>query len=146
MRGLIFQANTLSQRFELMFLSEFPDDADATEIGRIVRASRINNAAARLTGVMMFDGTLFCQYLEGPEQAVRRMATKIAVDSRNNRFRLLHQTSTETAQRFETWHVGVVAPDGVSPLRAFESTLGAEAVDHLMLLFRESRKFGINVV
>ncbi len=146
MRGLFFSENTVSQLFALMFLSEFPVDADATEIARIARVSRINNASAKLTGVMLFDGTRFCQYIEGPEQAVRRMAIKIAVDSRNNRFRLLHQAPLTSDRRFETWHVGVAAPDEVSPLAAFESLLGIDAVDHLMMLFRQSRKFGIDVV
>ncbi len=136
----------MSELFELMFISEFPVDADATEIARIARLSRVNNASAKLTGVLMFDGTLFCQYLEGSEQAVRHMAIKIAVDSRNTRFRLLHQSPKTAGRRFETWHLGIVAPDDASPLRAFESLIGIEAVDHLMHLFRESRKFGIDVV
>ena len=128
-----------------MFLSEFPSDADPAVIGEIIRVSRANNAAAGLTGVLMFDGTFFCQYLEGPETAVRRVVGKIAVDPRHTEFQLLHQGPIGAERRFEGWHVGMVAPDGPSPLLAFESLRGAAAIDHLIWVYRERQKYGIQL-
>ena len=136
----------MPQFFDLVFLSEFPADADAAELGEIIRVSRANNAAEGLTGVLMFDGSLFCQYLEGPEIAVRHTMNKIAVDPRHIRFQPLHHGPIGAERRFEGWHVGMVAPDGPSPLLAFESLRGTAAIDHLIWVFRESEKYGIQLV
>ena len=141
-----FPIVAMSEFFESMFLSEFSTDTDPAEIAEIVRVSRANNATAGVTGVLMFDGTLFCTYLEGPETAVRRTFGKIAVDPRHTRFQPLHDGPIGAERRFKGWCVGMLAPDGPSPLLAFESLRGTAAIDHLILLFRESQKFGIHVV
>ena len=129
-----------------MFLSEFAADTHPGEIGRIVRVSRANNAAAGITGLLIFDGSLFCQVLEGPENAVRDMIAKIARDTRHESFLPLHHGPLEKKRRFESWHVGILAPSGPSPLLAFRSMNGLQAVEHLVSIFVDSEKFGIHII
>ena len=132
--------------FETMFLSEFAPDTHPGEIARIVRTSRTNNAAAGITGLMVFDGSLFCQSLEGPERAVRDMITRIARDPRHSAFPPLHQGTLEKARRFDAWHVGILAPSGPSPLLAFRSLRGEQAIEHLVTIFLDSENFGIHII
>lgn len=132
--------------FESMYVSEFATDADPAAIANIVRASRANNLAAGLTGVLMFDGSHFCQQLEGAEDAVRRTIAKIATDPRHTRFQPLHEGSIGLVRRFHVWQVGILAPDGPSPLLPFTSLRGNDAVEHLMSVYRASKEFGLHVV
>lgn len=136
----------MAQIFESLFVSEISDFAQPGEIAKIVRASRANNFIRGLTGVLMFDGVRFCQHLEGPETIVRQTAEKIAVDPRHTRFQPLHAGQLGCRRRFESWHIGFLTPDGASPLIAFESLQGPDAVDHLVSVFRDRQKYGLHVM
>lgn len=136
----------MPQLFESMFLSELAADTHPGEIGDIVRVSRANNAEAGLTGLMMFDGSLFCQNVEGPEGQVRDMIARIALDQRHTAFQPLHHGPATGVRRFDNWHIGILAPSGPSPLLAFRSLRGNDAIGHLLAIFRDSEKFGIHVI
>ena len=128
------------QIFESLFVSEISVFAKPGEIANIVRVSRANNIAKRLTGVMMFDGVRFCQHLEGSETIIRQIAEKIAADPRHTCFQPLHAGQIGGKRRFEAWHVGVLEPEGPSPLLAFESLQGPVAVENLVSIFRDRQK------
>ena len=132
--------------FELMFTSEFCAGVETSEIPQIIRVSRVKNVAASLTGLLMFDGERFCQHLEGPEPAVRATVGRITVDPRHTQFTHLHEGDIDGARRFPAWHIGILTPDGPSPLLAFGAMRGPAAVDHLLTLFRERQQFGMHVV
>lgn len=132
--------------FELMFTSQFSADAEPTEIAQIIRVSRAKNVAASLTGLLMFDGARFCQHIEGPEAEVRATINRIAADPRHMDFTQLHEGSNGHAGRFQAWQIGILAPDGPSPLQAFDTIRGPAAVEHLLSIFRERQKFGMHVV
>lgn len=134
------------QFYESIFLSELAPEVLPSEIGRLVRVSRANNAAQALTGVLMFDGERFCQQLEGPETSVKQTLAKIEVDPRHRGFQLLHTGVVGASRRFDNWHVGILAPDGPSPLHAFRSVRGIAAVDLLVSIFTQSDKFGLHVL
>lgn len=129
-----------------MYVSEFAADADPAEIAKIVRVSRANNMIAGLTGMLMFDGIHFCQTLEGAEDVVRHTMAKIAADTRHTHFQPLHEGQIGLKRRFDAWHVGILAPDGPSPLLACTSLRGSDAVEHLMSVYRASKEFGLHVV
>lgn len=136
----------MSDLFESIFLSELSPDADPAEISRLVREARQENAKAGLSGLLLFDGIQFCQILEGPEAAVRRAVIDVEADPRQTRFRHLHHGFTGPQRRFESWHVGILAPEGESPLLAFNSMRGPAAIEHLISLHRDSSKLGMQVV
>jgi hypothetical protein len=53
------------------------------EIAHILAASRRNNRAARITGVLIFSAGTFLQTLEGPADAVEALYRRIASDPRH---------------------------------------------------------------
>ena len=54
---------------------------DAAALEAIINSARIANRAKGLTGLLVFDGHRFLQYLEGDETAVRGLYTKIQARS-----------------------------------------------------------------
>lgn len=65
------------------------------------------NAAAKVTGVLLYGAGKFLQILEGPEEALQRLSAHNAVDSRHTDFQVLH--SGTCAQRaFQSWSMGVL--------------------------------------
>lgn len=141
-----FLPTAMSQFFESIYVSEFAVDAHPAEIADIVRVARASNAIAGLTGLLMFDGNLFCQQLEGPEEAVRHTIAKISVDHRHTQFQSLHEGPLGTKRRFDAWHVGILAPDGPSPLISLSLLRGTVAMEHLMSVYRQSQQFGLHVI
>lgn len=141
-----FPLPAMSEIFESVFLTEFSADADPAEISRIVRVSRQKYAEAGLSGLLIFDGTLFCHCLEGSEAAVRPAVIDIEADPRHTCFRHLHRGFIGRTRRFESWYVGILAPEGASLLLAFETMRGPAAIEHLISLFRDIPKLGMQVL
>ena len=92
-----------------LYTSCLPDDADASSVPAIVKQARALNASAGITGVLAFDGECFVQYVEGPPDAVQKLAAALARDTRHTRFKLHTQGSIELAERrFSAWTMGLV--------------------------------------
>jgi hypothetical protein len=53
------------------------------EITRIVEQSRANNGRLNVTGVLVFDGAHFAQFIEGPKGNVQALRSAIESDSRH---------------------------------------------------------------
>lgn len=64
-----------------------------TVVSDIVRVYRANDPRMDITGLLVFDGGRFCQYLEGSESAVRELANKIADDEWHINFTVKHEGS-----------------------------------------------------
>lgn len=61
------------------------------QIARIVDHATVANAAMRVTGALMYDGTRFAQLLEGPIMSAERLAERIARDPRHSRLVFLEK-------------------------------------------------------
>ena len=144
--ALPYTLATMPQLFESIFLSELSSDVPPADIGNIVRAARVNHASESLSGLMLFDGERFCHYLEGAEPDVRHRVTRITEDSRFVGLRQLHEGFAEECRRFDVWQVGMLAPDGPSPLLALSTLQGIAAVDALLQLFRDRKTHDIHVL
>ena len=95
-----------------LYTSCLPDDADASSVPAIVKQARALNASAGITGVLAFDGECFVQYVEGPPDAVQKLAAALARDTRHTRFKLHTQGSIELAERrFSAWQMGYADMD-----------------------------------
>jgi hypothetical protein len=62
-----------------------------------------NNTAHHITGVLMCDGRLNIQVLEGPELAVRTLWTRIQADPRHHCIVQLYEEHSVTTRRFAQW-------------------------------------------
>lgn len=73
--------------FRLIYGSEnclWSSEADVeAEIEHVLTSSRRNNAAAGITGALLFTGSHFTQVLEGPQHEVERTFERISQDLRH---------------------------------------------------------------
>lgn len=72
-----------SKLFHLVYKSNASEDMPLEKIQEIVRVSQKNNAAIRVTGMLMYIEGNFLQVLEGEQEIVENLYHKIVKDSRH---------------------------------------------------------------
>ena len=120
--------------FTLLYVSELATGG-AAEVDRICRQSRANNERDRITGVLVFDGHDFCQFVEGPGTTVAALHERLERDRRHVNMRVLQFGPTPWPRRFTSWRLGyaysadptaiarVAAGDDGAALEAFREWL-----------------------
>jgi hypothetical protein len=78
-----------------------PDDS-VFQVERIVRQSRIRNAELSVTGALIYSGTRFLQYIEGPPDAVASLQASILKDDRHEEITTLPLRASDE-RRFGRW-------------------------------------------
>jgi hypothetical protein len=128
---------------ELLFLSLRAPAFELRGIDHIVVQSRLRNAAATLTGVLAFDGLHFAELLEGPPDALREAATRIAADPRHVDYRVLHAGPLRGARRFADWDmVFLLADDRIDALPSLAALRGPAAVEGFLRCLPHGRASG----
>ena len=91
----------------LLYLSHngIADGMANQEVHAISHKSVISNKRKDITGVLIFTGTHFCQFLEGPDDAVSSLTDKIRLDPRHSDIWVVHQEAV-TVRRFAGWSMG----------------------------------------
>jgi Sensors of blue-light using FAD len=118
--------------FEILYTSVLARNAAPDCVAQIVRRARTFNASAQITGLLVFDGERFCQLIEGPEDAVVRLAARIEVDPRHEQFLIAKQGSHAGPRRFATWAMGYALDPGQGFMEKLHGALGGEAmVQHM---------------
>ncbi len=98
----------------LTYCSRFSERMKAGELQAIIDASRANNPALGITGILCYGPGVFLQCLEGPRRAVNDMYGRIMRDDRNKEVTLLEYAEAED-RVFGHWDMAYVrAEDLVS--------------------------------
>lgn len=71
----------------------------------IVRSARAKTPKLNVTGLLLFDGTHFCQYLEGPAANVAWLLEHIRSDARHVHFTVRHQAENVAQRLFPNWNI-----------------------------------------
>ena len=93
--------------------ADAPGPAFVAELDRILAVSQRNNAAAGVTGALIFNAGLFGQVLEGPEEAVETTYKRIAADPRHGEVTILGRKPV-TQRAFGDWSMGFVGLGALS--------------------------------
>lgn len=93
----------MNDLYMLMYTSLLALDASPSCVIDIVRRSRINNHNRDITGILIFDGAAFCQYLEGSAEAVGALMKKILVDPRHTDVKIILEGFVSPPRRFDDW-------------------------------------------
>lgn len=118
-----------------LYRSQIAPDADIACVADIVKTARSFNKTQGITGILVFDGQRFCQYVEGPQPALQQLIDNIAKDPRHVDFTPLHQSSSESVRRFSNWAMAyVLVDDEDEPLEALSVAQGATAIEKLQTL------------
>lgn len=92
----------------LLYISTARAAIDVAALQTILKSARIANRAKNLTGLLVYDGHRFLQYLEGDEDAVLGLYAKIKADPRHFAVVTLRESQGEQRQ-FADWEMAVVA-------------------------------------
>jgi len=130
----------------LLYVShcEIPADVE-TAVRQIVELAEISNRERDLTGALLFTGTYFAQVIEGRDEAVDGLFTRLEEDTRHNRLTVA-QRSPLAERRFQGWGMAYFGPSlfvsrHVTRLLNDASTNNRErATDWLIELMHEFRR------
>lgn len=118
----------------LLYHSRLADHADIGCVGAIVRTARQFNQEAGITGMLVFDGQRFCQYIEGPAGPLQALTRRIAQDPRHTEFTIQHQGPAPAERIFAQWSMAYMLVDDEEPLDYMVPLRGEPALHHLHTL------------
>ena len=119
--------------YEVLYVSTLAPDQHVTAVADIARRARVMNAAAQITGMLVFDGMRFCQQLEGTQKQVLALEQKIRLDGRHIHMEVLHHGPL-AQRRFRCFTIGYSMLDDSEVLARLEAMDGQPAVDAFLAL------------
>ena len=87
---------------QLTYISTATGTMSDVDVSTILSVSRLNNAAAGVTGLLLYDGRRFLQALEGEAAMVDRTFQRIKADKRHRAVVLL-SSGEATERSFGNW-------------------------------------------
>ena len=91
--------------FNLFYVSR-GTTSDANVIAAIAAESQPRNERDRITGLLLFDGLDWCQYIEGPQESVDRLHERLRRDWRHRDMQVIQQGPAGEARLFPNWRMG----------------------------------------
>ncbi|MDR2299640.1 MAG: BLUF domain-containing protein [Comamonas sp.] len=116
-----------------LYCSSICPEQPVTVVGDIVKAAREKNTALSLTGILVFDGQHFCQYLEGPSSSVSSMLQSICEDHRHTDVMLQFHGPVDGERQFKGWAIAYAQSEQELALDKIANFEGREA----LALFRQ---------
>ncbi|TQK20658.1 FAD-dependent sensor of blue light [Microbacterium sp. SLBN-154] len=96
---------TSDDLLSVLYTSTAREPMDDGQLTDLLRASRERNAAAGITGLLVYRAGRFFQVIEGPAAEVRRLYDSIAVDPRHHAVRTLVEDRVDE-RHFAEWTMG----------------------------------------
>lgn len=98
----------------LAYVSSAASTLTLSDLDAIGARALERNVAARITGLLLYQGDTFCGVLEGPRRAVFSRMEIIITDPRHHALRILREDAIDE-RRFSNWSFGALP---VPPLQA----------------------------
>ncbi|MEL6328282.1 MAG: BLUF domain-containing protein [Planctomycetota bacterium] len=119
----------MSREIALVYTSRTVRPNQFEDLHDILQVARLKNAASAITGVLLFDGERYLQFLEGDPVRIYALFERIQQDGRHEDVRLL-AIADITERHFGNWNMGVIYPEQreVNDLAAMKEILEAEPV------------------
>ena len=87
----------------LMYSSVNIQEFDTQSLEDLLSTCVINNQLSDITGVLMVNGLLNVQYIEGPDQAIRTLWDRICSDKRHHCIVQLYEEQGDLSRLFADW-------------------------------------------
>ena len=94
-----------------LYVSQLATEFSADCVSDIVKTAREFNPVHDITGVLVFDGERFAQYIEGAPAAIDALADNLKRDKRHTDFSVLHVNPEEDVRQLQKWAMGYCDPD-----------------------------------
>ena len=104
--------------YHLAYCSRASAGVDEATVGQIAQAAQRWNPAHGITGLLVFGGGLFFQWLEGPREALLRLLAALQRDARHADLVLLGEAEEARERMFPDWAMERVAADDIREVLA----------------------------
>ena len=122
---------TMSRPYGVLYTSSLAPAAPASVVPAILATARIKNKQNGLTGLLVFDGQNFCQYLEGPPVLVLERMERIREDERHTGIDVACQGETQ-GRIFDRFSMGYAEPESGDLVGTIRTLNGPAALDRLV--------------
>lgn len=128
--------------YSLVYMSRAVEPLDDAGLHRLLTASREANGGRGITGLLLYRNSRFVQFLEGEEEPVRDLLSRISADTRHTDVRVLLDGRPRTRQ-FAEWTMAyqpVKEPTSPAPpgfRSTFDDLEAADDADHVLRATRE---------
>ena len=122
--------------FNLVYCSQASAGVESADVDTIIATSRRRNPVLGITGILVFGGGVFFQWIEGPKSEVMGLVRLIEADPRHEKMVIL-STDEEVRERiFPTWDMELVGAENIQEvlLDAIETAQDQNSVDALQRL------------
>lgn len=99
--------------YNLVYCSRAVAEVDDATVQRIIESSRRRNPQAGITGLLVFGGGIFFQWLEGPRDNVQALMTLLKTDARHHTVVLLASGEEVRERLFPDWDMERVDADAI---------------------------------
>ncbi len=99
--------------YNLVYCSRAVPGTDPFALDRIIATARRRNPQQAITGVLVFGGGVFFQWLEGPRDNVTRLMDRIKADPRHQDLVQLSDSEEVRDRLFPNWAMELVTSDDI---------------------------------
>ncbi len=86
---------------------------DDAEVNRLIEWSQRHNLTCGITGVLVFGSGVFFQWIEGPEDEVRKLMASLHKDPRHYDIVSLEQSEEKRERLYPNWQMERVSADDI---------------------------------
>ncbi len=108
--------------YNLVYCSRAAEGVDDADVNRIIESARRCNPVFGITGLLVFGGGIFFQWLEGPREHVVQLMSKLKTDPRHESMVSLSESEEVRERLFPDWDMERVTPDDIRDV--LEDALG----------------------
>jgi hypothetical protein len=100
---------------QMVVVSRARDGLRPSDTSDIIGVSRANNARTGLTGVLLYSGQTFLQFVEGSDAALSVLWRELLIDDRHRQLVSLHDGQVH-ARWFDDWRAGYIPETLLAPV------------------------------
>ena len=120
-----------AESLHIVYSSRLASGSDHTAYADVCRVSRRRHVKDRVSGVLLFDGQRFCQWLQGEPEATRTVMRRIALDDRHAEITTWLHAPMPTCSFAQSWRSGFVDGDSLDRFLKLE----LDSPDHVLSAF-----------
>ncbi|AOG04274.1 BLUF domain-containing protein [Bosea sp. RAC05] len=123
-----------------VYCSRAADGVDDAEVGRIVESAQRSNRARGITGVLVFGGGVFFQWIEGPPAQIQSLIASLHSDPRHYDIVSLSQSEEKRERLYPNWEMERVGVEDIrmvlqDALESVEDENSAAALKRILTHF-----------
>ena len=107
------EAYGLSALYSYSYCSRAVAGVDQAEVQRIIASASRHNPRQGITGLLVFGGGVFFQWLEGPREGVRWLVDRLNTDPRHDTITALDESEEVRDRLFPDWDMELVSPTDI---------------------------------